>query len=317
MEKKINRTNLMCGKGLFLICVLTASVCSAEDPVVDMQTNVGTITLKLFPEKASITVTNFLNYVEQGFYEGTIFHRVIDGFVVQGGGFTDSLEQKETSAPISNEASNGLSNVRGTVAMARTNDPNSATSQFFINTNDNLNLDYVFGASAGYAVFGEVIEGIDIVDQISSVATENISGVQNIPSETITIESVRVRQAQLQFSNLQESYVPGETIFLSLLESGITRNLEMDLWVAVLMPDNQLFFLKDNSTVSASLTASPFKQGVKVADTRHSVLEFKVPAGWAGKYTFFAIYNEPGANINDLVHTLRSNLLQASTTLQN
>jgi len=154
-------------------------------PVVTLETSVGDIVLQLDAELAPITTENFLIYVDNGFYDGedgngaTIFHRVIDGFVMQGGGLTANLQQKSTLAPITNESGNGLTNIRGSIAMARTNDPNSATSQFYINFVDNLNLDM----PPGYAVFGGVIEGLDVVDTIAKVETN----AQDVPIETITI----------------------------------------------------------------------------------------------------------------------------------
>lgn len=160
---------------LFLIvnfCFTSASM--AEDkPKVAIDTNYGTIVLELYPDKAPGTVANFLQYVDSGFYENTIFHRVIDGFMIQGGGFSPDYQQKPVRAPIKNEANNGLSNQRGTIAMARTSQPHSATSQFFINTVDNTRLDYRFETPQGwgYCVFGKVIDGMEVVDEISKTPT--------------------------------------------------------------------------------------------------------------------------------------------------
>jgi peptidyl-prolyl cis-trans isomerase A (cyclophilin A)/peptidyl-prolyl cis-trans isomerase B (cyclophilin B) len=154
-----------------------------------LTTSMGDITIELFPDKAPKSVDNFLAYVKGGFYDGTIFHRVIDNFMVQGGGFTKDLRQKPTRAAIAIESKNGLSNLRGTVAMARTADPNSATAQFFINVVDNPRLDYAGDASPGYAVFGKVIAGMDVVDKIKAVPT----GAQgpfrsDVPTTPIVIE---------------------------------------------------------------------------------------------------------------------------------
>jgi peptidyl-prolyl cis-trans isomerase A (cyclophilin A)/peptidyl-prolyl cis-trans isomerase B (cyclophilin B) len=156
-----------------------------------IKTNLGDITVELYPDKAPKSVENFLTYVKSGFYDGTIFHRVIAGFMIQGGGFTKDLTQKKTRAPVVNESKNGLSNLRGTLAMARTADPNSATAQFFINTVDNPRLDYAGDASPGYCVFGKVVTGLDIVDKIRAVPT----GAQgpfrsDVPTTTVTIEKV-------------------------------------------------------------------------------------------------------------------------------
>jgi cyclophilin family peptidyl-prolyl cis-trans isomerase len=157
---------------------------------VDLKTSLGTIRLELFPEKAPKTVENFLQYVKDGQYNGTIFHRVIDGFMIQGGGFDKSMRQKPTRAPIPNEAKNGLKNDLGTVAMARTSAPHSASSQFFINVKNN---DFLNAASAqdgwGYAVFAKVVSGMDVVMKISKVQTGNAGGMGDVPREAIVIES--------------------------------------------------------------------------------------------------------------------------------
>ena len=157
-----------------------------------MTTTVGPMTLELDADNAPKTVENFLSYVSSGFYDGTIFHRVINNFMVQGGGFTADMEQKATQAPIENEANNGLKNTRGTIAMARTQDPHSATAQFFINVQDNDFLNHT-GENMqgwGYAVFGKVTEGEDVLDKIRCVQTGNQAGHQDVPVEPIIIESV-------------------------------------------------------------------------------------------------------------------------------
>ena len=165
----------------------------AGNPVVKMTTTMGVIEIELYPEKAPKTVANFLQYVDEDFYTGTIFHRVIKGFMIQGGGFTQNLQQKPTRPPIVNEAANGLKNQRGTIAMARTPVPDSATCQFFINHKYNNFLDYR-GPSRdqiGYAVFGKVIKGMDIVDSIASVQTKQINrNMQNLPVQPIVITRV-------------------------------------------------------------------------------------------------------------------------------
>ena len=161
---------------------------------VHMKTSEGTIVLELFPDKAPKTVANFLHYARSGFYDGTIFHRVIPGFMIQGGGFTAQMQQKPTEAPIKNEADNGLHNTTGTIAMARTPDPDSATSQFFINVNDNTNLDYRAPTPQGwgYCVFGKVTDGMDVVHAIEHVQTTSRDGHQNVPVNPIVIEKVTV-----------------------------------------------------------------------------------------------------------------------------
>ena len=159
-----------------------------------MTTTVGPMTLELDADNAPKTVENFLSYVANGFFDGTIFHRVINNFMVQGGGFTADMEQKTTEAPIENEANNGLKNARGTIAMARTQDPHSATAQFFINVQDNDFLDHT-GENMqgwGYAVFGKVTEGENVLEKIRSVQTGSQAGHQDVPVEPIIIESVTV-----------------------------------------------------------------------------------------------------------------------------
>ncbi len=157
-----------------------------------LQTNLGSIKLQLDADKAPVTVANFENYVEKGFYDGTIFHRVIGNFMIQGGGFRPGLIEKESDAPISNEADNGLSNVVGTIAMARTQDPHSATAQFFINVNDNSALDFQARTTEGwgYAVFGRVIDGMDVVERIKNVKTTTKRWFRNVPVEDVIIEKV-------------------------------------------------------------------------------------------------------------------------------
>lgn len=157
-----------------------------------MKTNLGDITLELDETNAPITTTNFLRYVDENFYNGTIFHRVIKGFMIQGGGFTADMNQKKTHEPIKNEASNGLKNRKYTIAMARTSDINSATAQFFINSVDNDFLDFRAPnpAAYGYAVFGHVVEGFDVVDQIEAVATGTRGYFQDVPKTAVVITSV-------------------------------------------------------------------------------------------------------------------------------
>lgn len=161
-------------------------------PRVALETSKGRIVLELSPDRAPKTVENFLAYVESGFYEGTIFHRVIDGFMVQGGGFTADMDRKPTRDPIPNESGSGLSNERGTIAMARTSDPDSATAQFFINTVDNQRLDARGGGNSGYTAFGRVVEGMDVVDAITSVQTTRKGMMENVPVEPVVIEGAAV-----------------------------------------------------------------------------------------------------------------------------
>ncbi len=184
---------------LFVLLTLPVSIAFAADqaiktkPTATMKTSAGDIVIQLYPEKAPITVANFVEYAESGFYNGTIFHRVIPQFVIQGGGFTADMEKKATRAPITNESDNGLYNERYTLSMARLPDPNSATSQFFINLRMNTSLDYRSGRH-GYAVFAKVIEGQHVVDSIARQRTGLRGQYQDVPVEAIVIESVEVKQ---------------------------------------------------------------------------------------------------------------------------
>jgi peptidyl-prolyl cis-trans isomerase A (cyclophilin A) len=150
----------------------------------------GTVTIALYPEKAPVTVKNFLDYVRSGYYDGTVFHRVIPGFMIQGGGLTPDIKEKPAGEPIKNEASNGLRNARGTIAMARLDAPNSATSQFYINLRPNYTLDYGI-RGAGYAVFGEVVEGMDVVDRIATVPTTRRGPYENVPEVAVVFQRAR------------------------------------------------------------------------------------------------------------------------------
>jgi cyclophilin family peptidyl-prolyl cis-trans isomerase len=162
---------------------------SAKPVTVAMETSKGTVEIELYPAKAPVTVKNFLDYANDKFFDGTIFHRVIDGFMIQGGGFEPGLKEKKTKKPIKNEAGNGLSNVRGTIAMARTNDPNSATAQFYISVADNSRGLDKSDTNPGYCVFGKVTKGMDVVDAISKVETNN-----DVPVKDVIIKSVRVKK---------------------------------------------------------------------------------------------------------------------------
>ena len=158
--------------------------------MIKIKTNLGSFSLELNQEKAPISSKNFENYIKKGFYEQTIFHRVIDGFMIQGGGFDLEMNQKDTDAPIKNEADNGLKNEKYSIAMARTSIPDSATSQFFINTSDNSFLDYPGQDGAGYCVFGKVVDGTETIDKINSMQTGSSNGHQDVPIDAVIIEEV-------------------------------------------------------------------------------------------------------------------------------
>lgn len=179
---------------LFLISalILVCSISAWAQPTVEIKTNQGLIVVELNSEKAPNTVANFLQYVKDGFYTGTIFHRVISGFMIQGGGFTKDFQEKLTRAPIKNEADNGLNNSLGSIAMARTGDPHSAAAQFYINVTNNTSLNYTDKSERGwgYTVFGKVVKGLDVVQKISHMQTDG----GDVPLQTITIESVSIQE---------------------------------------------------------------------------------------------------------------------------
>ena len=183
---------------LMLVCLIIFSIgtVSAETskPRVHMQTSLGPIVIELDAQAAPKTVDNFLQYAGSGFYNQTIFHRVIKGFMIQGGGLTPDMQKKKTVAPVVNEADNGLKNVRGSIAMARTMNPNSATAQFFINTVNNKNLDFTSKTTQGwgYCVFGHVVEGMETVDKIESVATTVRAGRRDVPADPVIIQSLTI-----------------------------------------------------------------------------------------------------------------------------
>jgi peptidyl-prolyl cis-trans isomerase A (cyclophilin A) len=178
---------------LLTLAVAMAAPAGAANPQVMLETSKGNIVIELDAAKAPITVGNFLGYVKSGFYDGTIFHRVIPSFMIQGGGFTGKMEQKPTGEAIVNESANGLVNKRGTIAMARTPDPNSATAQFFINLKDNSFLDKAQAQDGyGYCVFGKVVKGMNVVDAIGGVKTGTVGGFQDVPTEAVVIKKATV-----------------------------------------------------------------------------------------------------------------------------
>lgn len=181
----------------FAFCLFSFNVFAAN-PVVVMETNQGVVEIEIFADKAPQTAANFLKYVDDKFYDGTIFHRVINGFMIQGGGFSEKMEEKKTRSPIKNEASNGLGNETGTIAMARTSDPHSATAQFFINVADNSSLNHTGQTESGwgYAVFGKVVNGMHVVNRIKLVKTGNLSGHQNVPMDPVVIKNVKRKSAK-------------------------------------------------------------------------------------------------------------------------
>jgi peptidyl-prolyl cis-trans isomerase B (cyclophilin B) len=182
-----------------VIALLASAGALAADPQVELKTTLGTIVVELYPQKAPATVENFLAYVKSGHYAGTVFHRVIPGFMVQGGGFTPDFEQKPTRKPVKNEASNGLKNTVGTLAMARTPEPHSATAQFFINVSNNESLNFRFPTTEGYGycVFGKVVKGMDVVERIVKVRTgPGPAPHRDVPAPPIVIESARLLEQE-------------------------------------------------------------------------------------------------------------------------
>jgi len=189
MKTKVISTLIILGALLFA----GAAIAADSHPKVVLETSKGNIVLELYPAKAPETVKNFLNYVDAKYYDGTIFHRVIPNFMIQGGGFTTDMKRKTTQAPIKNEADKGIKNDRGTIAMARTGDPHSATAQFFINSknNDFLNFRSKTQQGWGYAAFGKVIDGMKTEDAISAVKTKSLGGFRDVPAEPVVITSAR------------------------------------------------------------------------------------------------------------------------------
>lgn len=186
---------LFCAVAMVIFMAGVACAGGKKNPVVNMETSLGNVKIELFEKEAPVSVKNFLDYAGAGFYNGTIFHRVIPGFMAQGGGFTPDRKQKPTNSPIKNEAANGLKNDRGTIAMARTSAPDSATAQFFINVVNNDMLNRPSPDGSGYAVFGKVLEGMDVVDKIVSVKTQNVNMVfQNFPVTPVVIKSVTIQK---------------------------------------------------------------------------------------------------------------------------
>ncbi len=187
----------MIGLTLFFSASTGGCVNSDKNPIVIMETSHGTIKIELFADKAPLTVKNFLSYVDDKHYDNTIFHRVISSFMIQGGGFQPGMKEKKTRDPIKNESDNNVSNARGTIAMARTSEPNSATAQFFINVVDNRRLDKAYaGDGVGYCVFGKVIEGMDVVDKIKGVKTGAFGSHNDVPVEDVVIKSVKREESK-------------------------------------------------------------------------------------------------------------------------
>lgn len=189
-------TRALTTMGVAAGALLLSAAAWAANPQVALKTTMGEIVLELDQEKAPITVANFLQYVKSGFYKGTIFHRVIDGFMIQGGGMDAKLAGRKTRPPIKNEGNNGLSNAAYTVAMAREDNPDSATSQFFINVADNFGLDAMNRVDAGYTVFGKVVKGQEVVDKIKGVLVDDVKGMQNVPVTPVVIQSAAIVKAK-------------------------------------------------------------------------------------------------------------------------
>lgn len=207
---------VLAGLGLLATATVQADEAApAAKPRVSLQTNLGTIVVELYPDKAPKTVANFLQYVKDGFYNGTIFHRVIRNFMIQGGGFTTDFQRKSTRAPIVNEADNGLGNARGTIAMARTFEPHSATSQFFINVVDNPRLDFSSATPRGwgYCVFGKVVKGMDVVDKIRKLPTGARGPFgSDVPLETVVIEKASLLPADTNDAASSQDIQPAANV---------------------------------------------------------------------------------------------------------
>jgi len=191
----VNRSTFLSIVATFVVAAsfAWAQPVQAADPIVVLKTSMGEIDIQLDPKNAPISTENFLSYVKDKFYDGTIFHRIIPGFVVQGGGFTADMTEKATKPPIKNEASNGLHNLRGTISMARTNDPDSATSQFFLNLVNNSDKLDPSAAPAGYAVFGKIIKGLDVLDKMAQVPTHSVGAYDDVPAKPVVLISATVK----------------------------------------------------------------------------------------------------------------------------
>ncbi len=294
---------------------------ASSNPVVDIQTNRGLISVQLDAKKAPITVANFLRYVHEGFYANTLFHRVIDNIMIQGGGYNAELEIQAVHAPIKLETNVGLSNLRGTIAMARRSAADTASSQFFINSANNLLWDYQHLSSPGYAVFGEVIEGMAVVDAISGLPTKPVAVataiegeprvLRDAPEMPVVIEVMRPREGQLSFATKQLTYQPGDRLEVALIET-MKRESVLDLWVAVLTEQGQLFYVTETGF---SLMPNAFVSAVAVDTENHPVFNFIVPQGLTGRFTLLAIFNKADAGIDDLKHNLRSNIAKINLNL--
>ncbi len=183
-------------KFVIFFSLLISMTTLGKSPVVLMETSMGQIEIELDEEKAPLTVKNFLRYVDEKFYDGLIFHRVINGFMIQGGGYNEKMIEKNAHGPIKNEAKNGLKNITGSLAMARTSDPDSASSQFYINVNDNSSLDYPSPDGHGYAVFGKVISGMHVVNRIKMVKTGQLAGHTDVPMDTVIIKTMKRKKTK-------------------------------------------------------------------------------------------------------------------------
>jgi len=303
---------------ILTLLVFFQSAYAADRTIVDIETNYGTMAVELYPDKAPITVANFLTYVDANYYTDLIFHRVMSGFVIQGGTANAELFVKNTLAPIQNEADNGLKNDRGTIAMARTTEPHSATSQFYFNLVDNDALNYTSSTTSGwgYAVFGEIIEGLDVMDAIGAVPTGTVSGVPNLPLSSVTMLGVRRREGQLQFAQPQSEYQTGETLTISLTETAISRSETLDLWVGLAMPDGSFLYFTSNTQSPLSTEPAAFQRNVTASTTQHNIFSFQVTPGLTGSYTIYAIFNSPGSDLSRLSETLRSNIATTQITIK-
>jgi cyclophilin family peptidyl-prolyl cis-trans isomerase len=226
--------------------VLLALPAMAANPHVLMKTTLGDIDIELAQDKAPVSVANFLNYAQNGTYAGTIFHRVVPGFVAQGGGYLPNLTAKPTGSPIANESKNGLKNLRGTIAMARTSDPNSATDQFYFNLVDNAGLDYGTAADGyGYAVFGTVVSGMSVVDAMAKVSTTTVSGFSNVPTTPIVIQSVtQIATAPTFTANITATgSITAQTLDLVLTPAITDLGKASYVYIVAIAPNNAMYTL--------------------------------------------------------------------------
>ncbi len=295
---------------VFLACLLSVSTLAAA-PHVLIKTSLGDIEVELNQDKAPISVANFLSYVQSGYYAGTIFHRVYPGFVAQGGGLLPNLtEKKPTAAPIVNEAGNGLKNLRGTIAMARLPDPNSATSQFYFNLVDNSSLDQSSSNGFGYAVFGKVVNGMSVVDAMTKIPTTTVGGYEYVPTTPITILSAAVVAATPSFSAsvTASGTAAAQTLDLVVAPGSADLNKAAHTFAAAVLPNGATYMLTPNGVQAFDLNApAAFAAGYLQASASYRLISGLNTAGLAGTtiYAGYGLGTNPQNALSELLSSQR------------